>query len=343
MGLLRLLLALSVVIAHTTNIFGYSLLGARMSVQAFFIISGFYMALVINEKYSLIKNSYKLFITNRFLRIYPIYLVVLVITLVFNLTGIDSQPIRQTQPFLLNLIKNLWLFPSLDPWLYIPDIYGGLIVFQAWTLSLEMQFYLVAPLLVKLQGKALMLLVLASVASRIYFTHPIRFYPDMMIDSFIPTEAIFFLMGIWSYKLYSKIKNLNIDTRVLKLSYFGFIGFTFLFQYLSLKVDVINYFFPRTLEWSYYIALMVSIPLMFSFTSGSKWDKLLGDLSFPVYISHALIITGLVFGGLSKNNDGHKVLIIICVLVFSYLLNRYIATPIEKFRQKRILSTKVNY
>ena len=37
MGLLRLLLALSVVIDHTTALFGYTLLRSRMAVQSFFI------------------------------------------------------------------------------------------------------------------------------------------------------------------------------------------------------------------------------------------------------------------------------------------------------------------
>ena len=79
MGLLRLILALAVVLEHSSQIFGYTLVGGRLAVQAFYIISGFYMSLILNEKY-VGRGSYKLFITNRFLRLYPIYWAVLTCT-----------------------------------------------------------------------------------------------------------------------------------------------------------------------------------------------------------------------------------------------------------------------
>ncbi len=72
MGILRILLAISVVLAHSSSIFGFSLVGGQIAVQAFYIISGFYMALILNEKYIGANNSYKLFISNRFLRLYQI-------------------------------------------------------------------------------------------------------------------------------------------------------------------------------------------------------------------------------------------------------------------------------
>jgi len=84
MGLIRLLLAFTVVIAHSNPIFGNKIVGGITSVHAFFIISGFYMALILNEKY-VTKDSYKLFITNRLLRLYPVYWVMFVITIIVGL------------------------------------------------------------------------------------------------------------------------------------------------------------------------------------------------------------------------------------------------------------------
>ena len=49
MGLLRLLLALAVVGAHSGFAF---ILEGREAVTLFFIISGFYMALILNESYT---------------------------------------------------------------------------------------------------------------------------------------------------------------------------------------------------------------------------------------------------------------------------------------------------
>ena len=78
MGILRFILAFAVLIDHCGGVFGFYILPGFQCVQAFYIISGFYISLVWNEKYSLIQNSYKLFITNRILRLYPLYILVLV-------------------------------------------------------------------------------------------------------------------------------------------------------------------------------------------------------------------------------------------------------------------------
>ena len=43
-----------------------------VSVQVFYIISGFYMALILNTKY-VGPGSYRVFIANRLLRIFPAY------------------------------------------------------------------------------------------------------------------------------------------------------------------------------------------------------------------------------------------------------------------------------
>ena len=85
MGLLRVLLALSVVAAHSTPILGTSLVGGRVAVQTFFILSGFYMALVLDGKYRG-RGSYRTFLQQRFLRLFPAYWFVLVLALLYWLT-----------------------------------------------------------------------------------------------------------------------------------------------------------------------------------------------------------------------------------------------------------------
>jgi peptidoglycan/LPS O-acetylase OafA/YrhL len=73
MGIIRLLLALAVVIAHAGSISGFRMVEGAIAVQAFYIIPGFYMVLMLNEKYVDQAHSYRLFITNRLLRLHPIY------------------------------------------------------------------------------------------------------------------------------------------------------------------------------------------------------------------------------------------------------------------------------
>src|SRR5215475_13496698 len=77
MGTLRFLLAFSVAYGHLGKPLSFPT--SDVAVQSFFVISGFYMALVLNEKYG--PNSYWLFISNRLLRLWPAYIVVLVLSL----------------------------------------------------------------------------------------------------------------------------------------------------------------------------------------------------------------------------------------------------------------------
>ena len=88
MGLIRLLLALSIVAAHSGAIFGSRFVGGQIAVQSFYIISGFYMSLILNEKYIGKNNSFRLFITNRFFKLFPVYWAVLLGTIFFCLCAV---------------------------------------------------------------------------------------------------------------------------------------------------------------------------------------------------------------------------------------------------------------
>ena len=80
-GLIRTLLALSVVLTHSCPICGYNVADGMIAVECFFIISGFYMALILNEKY-VGPGSTWMFYSNRFLKLYPVYWLVLLLMVV---------------------------------------------------------------------------------------------------------------------------------------------------------------------------------------------------------------------------------------------------------------------
>jgi len=96
MGLIRFMLAISVVIAHTSDLFGFGFVGGEMAVKIFFMISGFYMALILNEKYIGANSSYWLFLKNRLLRLYPLYFLVLFLTLIITYFGYSMNPSIQS-------------------------------------------------------------------------------------------------------------------------------------------------------------------------------------------------------------------------------------------------------
>ncbi len=332
MGMYRFLLALSVVITHTKAIYGYELIGGYLSVNSFFIISGFYMSFILNEKYIGKNSSYRLFITNRFLRIYPIYWLTLLIT--FLLAFSSFVHYEQTHNFVYSLVKNIALFPTLDYLVYIPKIYGGLFIGQSWTLGLELTFYLLAPFFVRKKLRYIMLVFVLSILLRLYFTHPLR-YPYLFSDRFYATAMIFFMLGVLSYQLYSHVKKFRIDKRFIVTVCLFILFLTLFYNYLPLPFR----HHGKLLEWQYYIVISLSLPFLFLFSTMMRFDRIIGELSYPIYIIHILVL-GQMSYIFHTFNDIDKILIIIVTVIAAILINTFLAHPIEKYRQARVKTTE---
>lgn len=358
MGLIRLLLAISVVIAHSSSIFGFSLVGGQVAVQAFYIISGFYMSLILNEKYIGINNSYKLFITNRLLRLYPIYWIVLLLTIIFSLALIIYTKgdklgdfeiysnyfnkisilsfifliftnlflfLQDTVMFLGLNITNGSLFFTTDYTSTSPMLYQFLFIPQAWTIGIEIAFYLIAPFLVRKKLKFVLLLISLSILLRIILS-----YNGLMADPwsyrFFPTELVFFLLGIVAYRLYKKFENAPIKSSYLVTNFGVIICFTLLYSFWIS-------------EWKYYIYLFlffISLPFIFILTKKWKRDSFIGELSYPIYISHLFVLSCL--GALKVTKIVNLGLLLsITTIIFAIVLNELVSKRIEKVRQKRII------
>lgn len=80
----------------------------------------------------------------------------------------------------------------------------------------------------------------------------------------------------------------------------------------------------------------MTIPFIFQWTKNSKIDQWIGDLSYPVYLSHMLFM--LVINKLQPlvNVLGTGLTVILLSIGISILLNKYISKPLERIRQKRV-------
>ncbi len=357
MGILRFLLAVSVVIAHTNKIFGFGLVGGRLAVQSFYIISGFYMTLILKEKYIGKNKSYRLFITNRLLRLYPIYWTVLILTIFVSL-GVymtsSGHSLERLQPYydhidtmgfgtlfflvfsnIALIFQDLVMFLGLDPasgGLFFtqnfrhtnPQLHNFLLVPQAWTIGVEIAFYLIAPFLVRRRIRFVVALLLLSLLLRV-----ILYYSGLKHDPwsyrFFPTEIFFFLLGAIAYHMYKKLDRMNIKKLHLK-RVFGFILlFTLFYSWL-----------PSTYKmYVYLLFFFMSIPFVFMLSKNWKKDRYIGELSYPIYISHILV--AMIVGYIEKpaiENPG-LVTVILTILV-SIILNELISKKVESIRQRRL-------
>lgn len=373
MGKIRLLLALSVVAVHGGIIWKFQLVGGHIAVQTFFIISGFYMSMILNEKYVGSNSSYKLFISNRFLRLYPIYWAVLLFTLllfVFFEVANHGQPLSphlqdlthfnaytDTRPGFLSFLyliiihivilgqdaimflgistKNGSLHFVTDFSKTHPQLWTYLFIPQAWSLSLEITFYLIAPFILRRGLKVVLPLILVSLMLRFFIYDYLGFPDDPWSRRFFPTELLFFLLGYLSYRFYLTIgkkdisKNLNLFVLCVTVM--------FIVAYKAIPAVRIPYVPFSIRDIAFFATMSFSIPILFNYDKKNKLDNRIGELSYPVYIVHYVVI---VLMGIAFTNIPGWLIVTITILV-SYLLNKFIASPIEKYRQRRLKKVSV--
>ena len=357
MGILRLLLALSVVIMHAVKDFPLPMVGGMVAVQTFYMISGFHMALILHEKYSG-ANSYRIFITNRLLRLYPTYLVVLsLIVLIsvarFATAGSGGGPLSYYSEFrtqlglvstLILVVTNL-IIVGQDVLMFFRvdtishglafsgdfqaadtagvSLHQFLFVPQAWTLGVELSFYVVAPFLVRRSLRFLVAVIAVSLGLRCV-TYGMGYNMDPWTYRFFPFELAFFLTGAVGYRVYVRLRQQAWSDLAGKVAWAVALIATVAFSLVPMP-DIGK-------QWAYYALLACAIPLIFQFTKNSRVDRWIGELSYPVYICHMLILR--VIGNYVPN---HYLALAACAgsIMFSILLMKFVIEPIETIRRSR--------
>ena len=357
MGVLRLLLALSVVIAHGGAIHGFAPLGGTVAVQTFFMISGFYMAMILNEKY-IGRGSYRLFLSNRFLRIYPMYWVVLLFALLINAliyfkTG--SGPLQVAQAtgiggVLLLTVSNLIIFGQ-DLVMFVgshphghlfftanfqtstPELWNFLLIPPAWSLSVELAFYILAPLLVRRSVGIITALIAMSLGLRAFLYFKLQLNNDPWTYRFFPNELAFFLAGALAYRVYAHIRKRE-KVRPWLLP----VAVAFLIACLVYQ-PIPDWTAAGLLikQWIFYCLAWGAIPMMFALSHRSKIDRYIGELSYPIYIIHYPMLRLLSFESVRLHlTHTMPVVEILTTVAASIAITWVLAVPLEKLRQKRV-------
>jgi peptidoglycan/LPS O-acetylase OafA/YrhL len=293
MGVLRLVLALWVAGAHAGTYLMRLLPDPTAAVFVFFAISGYLMALVLNRPDA---HGVVPFYVSRTLRIYPLYLGVLGVTLLcwmFGLnTGYGFGPVGDP----IANIRNLWPSAGVEARAIIlfanvttvgqdilraafydkatgafstapaADAIPGLsfnIMGQAWSIGPEMIFYICAPVLVR-RGWAISaalaayaILSFSSVAPRL--DSAVQFLP------FFLTGGAFFHISLRPIRIITAVAGLGLITRYT------------IHPLPGLGTVLV-------------VGLIALIPLAVTLTRGSKIDGFLGQLSYPLYVTHFLLI-----------------------------------------------------
>ena len=366
MGTIRFLLALAVVCAHVGKLPFTVQLGSLLAVQAFYIISGFLIALVWTNKYERRSNGRFLFYTNRAARIYILYWAVLVISIVVALVtkwlthdfpSYWGSPPRGLLPY--TLFTNAWIFGSSwaywlgfasPPYVTIDDgslyftmdytssqypVWRTMILGPAWTLDLELCFYLLAPLLLSLRLRYILAIIATSLLAR-FSWYAMGHDADPWNYRFFPFEIGLFMLGAAAYRV-SRMLAWQPSPTILKIVFAALVGSILGYGMLGLPHGSFNSFV-------YLFIFAALIPYVFNLTRSWRFDRFLADMSFPLYLAHwpvgsisiyirdRFLLPAPEYRGLAPA---------IASIAAAALLVIFVERPVERWRQSRITPAKV--
>ncbi|PAC04130.1 acyltransferase family protein [Escherichia coli] len=252
-----------------------------IGVDIFFIISGFIISLATEKD-----NGVKSFALKRIFRIYPVYLFFIITMIIM----IPSMPA-------IDIIKSM-LFVNLNYSLEAP-YFGYSVIFVGWSLTYEVLFYFYFLISIVIGRKYRVIvcsfLILSSFAACNYYIYGTIVFdikkPMMDMDAAgllkLLSSPMFieFIIGMVFYEIHKKIKSINQSQTVISLSIIAIIlSFASLYNIQRLDHG------PTSMGA---IAAVIIFTLIV-INNAIKYNKLfiyLGDISYSLYLSHAVIIT----------------------------------------------------
>lgn len=329
---LRGLAVLLVVLFHLDiSLFQSGFIG----VDIFFVLSGYLIASIYSKNQGAID-----FYERRFRRILPAMMVILLLSLL--LSPLFFLPF-EVKIMTDSVVGSLLFVPNLIFWRdndYFADLHFSPLL-HYWSLGVELQYYLVFPLLIWAARKVKYSLFLMAVLSFIFcviLTH----YSSKSAFFFLPSRLWEFLLGYFAFEL----RNSLIVNRLQTAKYSGYIAnFSLLALLVASFLPIPNKSFPGLyalipvlLSFAYIlIGVRSEAFLESSFIKAVRW---LAKISFSIYLIHYPVIFIFKYAPFSKNNELTVVEVIFAIIItifLSVISYKFIESPL---RNKKVVSLK---
>lgn len=335
-GILRTLLACMVLFGHLTDQWQIG----TYAVFAFYVISGYLMTVIMHESYGYSMQGRKHFATNRFLRLYPSYWAVLIISVaVLFFVGAEFAG-RYNDLIVLPASFREWA--SVFSMLYIaefPNKVAPNLAPTTWAITVELFFYLLICLGLSKTKLRTMIWLLASFAYVVYCQvtqapWPYKYFP-------IPAASLPFAIGAFIY-FRKREGYLSISE--------SWVTAPLTLTVLLVGNAIATLIYPYYFQTGFYVSFFISILLCYELAMQRKWpglnakcDKIIGDYSYPIYLMHwqiGLLASFLLFDQPIKtaSAEGYTVALVslLLCLLLSTLIIRFIDKPLQRFKAKKI-------
>ena len=309
-------------------------------VDFFFILSGFVIAMNYSDLNT--TSEIKQFLKKRFLRIYPLHLVMLLIFVLIKLVKgslssfVHVNNLNDVENNLGSFFSSLFLLHS-TPILNSAAVSWNI---PSWSISAEMIAYLVFALFMLLSvskisksSRSLIpyVILITSTGLLVYFTKSMRI--DYTFDYGFLRGIIGFYVGIITYYTYNFLNRngiRNLGSTVLSICELIVIGV------VIISIVYANQF--KSFGLFYELIFSVCI-LVFTFEGGivsqllgkSQFLKNLGNYSYSIYMTHALMISlfNIVFIRLLKFPESSYSYLFILNFIIIYFTSAWTYKHIE--------------
>jgi peptidoglycan/LPS O-acetylase OafA/YrhL len=307
-----------------------------IGVDIFFVISGYLMAVAFNNPGLSILEFYE----RRARRVLPAALIIMLLFFLFSpLFFLPFEAQKIAEPFwgLLAFAPNL-IFWKIDDYFSALNFTPTL---HYWSLGVELQYYIVFPILVYFFRKNIIWFAVLGTLSLllcIYVT------PLMSKTAFfmLPTRLWEFLLGFAAYQL-----NMHLISKQLFKPRFNTvtvsIATTLLLLYALYPIPQNQFpgFYAIPAALLSFLIISIGVPDdILKTLPGMNALRWIGKLSYSIYLVHYLVIFVFLYGPFSEWREldlKDSVLILIITLALSVLSHRYIEVP---FRNRKSLSLK---
>lgn len=326
-GSLRFFLALTVVFYHISQ---YVFIG-YFAVHCFFILSGYWISIMYDQKYANIKDTLRVYYISRYWRLLPVFL--LIVVAIYVQRSLTEPFFYQAYAGLSFVEKTIYIVSNCIILGYNQLSKSVTLLTPAWSLDIEIQFYVLFPLIRFLIKKNTSLIVLLGL-SIIVTSYLSVFLNGSIISKTVIYYLPYFLSGI----VLSRFPN-NFSKRSSQLSAFLFI-----------TILAIHYVIPSLMNITvfdkasnYNRVLNEILPLFIIPFIGrtvnlqsSKIDKELGNMAYVLYFCHwfwLIPYAQVVFGMDGMIKTIYAGLYIVVIFVSTYLIYKYYDKPIDNMRR----------
>ena len=340
---LRAVAIFGVIIYHAKLYFTSEpfLKGGFLGVDLFFVISGYLMTSIIYEQSKNNNFSFKEFLLKRIRRIFPAILFVCILSLpLIYFLIMPKDLIEQIK----SIVSSIFFFSNFF-YTFISQEYAAESTLlkpfiHTWSLSVEMQFYIILPLIIfitikrnlnLLQTFSILIIIffLCSFFSNIYF-QDLNFYNSV-------SRLWEFLFGGLVYLIQKK--NLKINQNNL------LVNFTIIFSFLVIVFYFINFDTDAFFKTWLLIPFIFCSGVLIFFKENNLMNKLFninlisytGKISYSLYLTHFPIFAFSRITDFTKGNFEKKFFLGILIVFLSIILYKFIETP---FRNKKKVDTK---